>query len=123
MKLVADNAPAEVIEQDTDAKITGVVGDCRTLHRPASAALKPVPPTVTPVPEGPPVGETVVVGAFVVTVKVVLAESPVLPVTVRVYTPGTADVAIVNPLVVNTPLELIVHTDAITMLGVAGDCE
>jgi len=75
VKLVADNMPPEVIEHETDAKITGVVGDCRKLQRPASAALKPVPPTVTPVPEGPPVGERVIVGVFVVTVKVALAVS------------------------------------------------
>ena len=84
MKLVADSCPAEVIEHDTDAKITGVVGFCRKLHRPASAALKPVPPTVIPVPEGPPVGLRVMVGAFDVTVKLALAESPVPPVTVTV---------------------------------------
>jgi hypothetical protein len=50
---------------------------------------------------GPPVGVTVIVGVFDVTVKVALAVSPVFPVTVIVKTPGTAVVATENPLVIN----------------------
>jgi len=85
-------------------KRIGAVGDCKKVHRPApapSAVLKPVPATVTPVPIGPPVGLTVITGAFDVTVKVADPVSPVIPVTVIVYTPGVAAAAIVNPLVTN----------------------
>src|SRR5208283_3758237 len=86
--------------------------------------LKPVPAIVTPVPEGPPVGLRVIAASeFDVTVKVALAVSPVPPVTVMVYTPGTAEVAIVNPLVTNWPLTLMLHAEATTMPGTAGACE
>ena len=84
MKLVADNKPPLVIVHTGEAMSTGVDGDCRKVHDPASAALKPLPPTVTPVPDGPPVGLRVIMGAFDVTVKLALAESPVVPVTVIV---------------------------------------
>jgi hypothetical protein len=52
---------------------------------------------ITPVPTGPPVGVTVIVGATVVTVKVALATSvAVVPVTVTVYVPGAALLGTVN---------------------------
>jgi hypothetical protein len=81
----------------------GAGGDCKIMHATAaSPALKPIPAIATLVPMGPPVGVRVIVGTFVVTVKVALAVSLAAePVTVMVYTPGTAEVATVNPLVVN----------------------
>ena len=59
------------------------VGVLNTLvHAPESAGLKPLPPTVTAVPAGPPFGVRVIVGAIVLTVKVAEPVSPVLPLTV-----------------------------------------
>jgi hypothetical protein len=53
--------------------------------------------------------------------KVVEAKSPVLPVTERVYVPGTAIVETVNPLPVNWPDVLMVHVEgAPTIVGVCG---
>jgi hypothetical protein len=102
VKLVADNEPPVVIVHAGVANNVGVVGDCTSgVHVPTSAALKPLPDMITPVPIGPPVGLTVIVGALVVTVKVALALSPVVPVTVIVYGPGVAVVATVNALVTN----------------------
>jgi hypothetical protein len=124
-KLLPVNWPEELIVQAGVANSVGTVGDCISgRHVPASAVLKPLPVNVTPVPEGPPVGLRVIVGAFVVTVKVALAASPLLPVTVIVYTPGVAEVATVNALVTNWPLVLMVHDEAtFTISGVGGPCE
>jgi hypothetical protein len=56
-------------------------------------------------------------------VNVAEAESPVVPVTVRVYGPGVAAAATVNPLPVTWPEELIVQVVAEVIAGVVGACE
>ena len=67
------------------------------LHGPASAGLNPLPVTATIVPIGPILGVRIMTGVLTVTVKVAEAESPLLPVTVRVYVPGVAPALTVNP--------------------------
>jgi len=53
------NVPVEVIVHDTDAKRTGAAGDCKKLHKPASAVLNPKPVAATFVPTGPELGVSV----------------------------------------------------------------
>jgi len=56
-----------------------------------SVTANPLPVTVTPVPNGPSIGVTAIVGPRFVTVKVALATSvAVVPVTVIVYVPPAA---------------------------------
>ena len=65
--------------------MNGLLGVCMKLggpHGPTSAVSKPPPIAVTCVPIGPEVGVRITNGP--VTVKLADAESPVLPVTVRV---------------------------------------
>ena len=76
-----------------------MVGVCEKVHEPASPVLNPLPVAETIVPFGPLVGVSTMKGP--VTIIFAEAESPVPPVTVRVYVPGVAVVAIVNPLPVN----------------------
>ena len=59
-------------------------------------------------------------GALVVTVKVLEAESPLVPVTVIVYVPGVALGATLNPLGAIFPLVSMVQVDAATITGAAG---
>ncbi len=51
--------PSGVIVHDTDAKITGAAGDCKKLHKPASAVLNPKPVAATLVPIDPELGVSV----------------------------------------------------------------
>jgi hypothetical protein len=64
-------------------------------------------------------------GVLVVTLKVAEAESPVVPVTVIVYVPGTAPVLTTKPAPSTWPDGVIVHVavNRGTTLGVAGACE
>jgi hypothetical protein len=82
VKLLPVNAPDAVIVQETAVKRTGLAGDCRKLHSPASAVLKPLPVTETAVVACPDVGDTAIDGP--VTVNPAEPISPVVPVTVRV---------------------------------------
>jgi hypothetical protein len=62
-------------------------------------------------------------GVLVVTVNGAEAESPVTPVTVRVYVPGVAPALTMKPVPSNWPVAVIVHDDDDTMTGEAGACE
>ena len=76
---MAVNRPVDEIVQLGDANRTGVDGDCRKLHGPASVMLKPPPVTDTPVPCGPEAGERAMCGP--VTTKLADPISPLLPFT------------------------------------------
>jgi len=95
-------SPLVLMVQESAVTIFGAAGDCMKLPvglhgLAASAVSNPPPVAVTWVPIGPELGVRVRNGP--VTVKLAEAESPVLPVTVRVYTPGVAPDLIVNPAV------------------------
>ena len=80
--------------------IIGVLGDCTklgVLHGlAASPVLKPLPVTETVVPTGPLFGDNVMNGPM--TVMVVEAASPVLPVRVTVYVPGETEPIVKLPV-------------------------
>ena len=83
----------------------------------ASAGLNPPPLIVTPVPTGPELGLRMIEGEEVVTRKVAVAESPVLPVTLIVWTPCAALLETVKAAEVKPPLEEIVHEESVTTSG------
>ena len=84
------SCPAELKVQDEPPAIIllGVLNI--DLHAPTSAGLNPLPDTTTPVPEGPKLGVSVIVGTRLVTVNVAEARLPLVSVTVTTYTPGVA---------------------------------
>ena len=120
LKLLAVNAPVAVIVHATDAKITGVAGDCRKLHAPTSPVLKPLPLTAMLVPMGPETGLTLMLGP--VTTKLAEAVSPVLPFTETTYVPGVIGDATVKLVADNVPVESIEHATAVKRTGADGDC-
>jgi len=66
VKLLPVNAPEPVIVHETEAKRTGLAGDCKKLHKPASAVLKPLPVTETGEVTGPDVGDNTMFGPVTV---------------------------------------------------------
>jgi len=76
-----------------DRIMTGAAGTCPKTQRPAPApspGLKLAPVARTWVLIGPEFGVRTSDGTVVVTTKVALAESPLVPFTVTIYAPGVA---------------------------------
>lgn len=118
-----DNWPDPVIVHVAEATITGLDGDWPKVHVPRSPELNPPPVTAIWTPIAAAFGVGTMNGALVVTVKVLEAESPLVPVTVIVYVPGVAVAATLNPLGAIFPLVSMVHVDAATITGAAGAWE
>jgi len=89
-------------------------------HEPASAGLNPLPVIVTPAPTVPELGLRMIEGAMVVTVVVVVTETPFVkpaeaeseatPVTVIVYNPlGGDEPTVNNPVTVPVALSVQVE--------------
>jgi hypothetical protein len=81
-----------------------------------SAALKPLPVTVTAVPIGPELGTSVIVGVGLVTVNVAEAKSPVEPVTVIKCAPNAAAALTVNDALTAPPAEMV-HDPKVMIVG------
>jgi len=66
VKLLPVNWPAAVIVHETAVNRTGLAGDCKKLHRPASPVLNPRPVTDTGVVTGPDEGNSRMIGPVTV---------------------------------------------------------
>jgi len=97
------------VEGGDDATMSGNGILVTGTHEPASAGLNPLPVIVTPAPTVPELGLRMIEGAMVVTVVVVVTETPFVkpaeaesepegptPVTVMVYNPLGGDDCTVN---------------------------
>ena len=106
------NEPAAIVQVPIAPNPEGVLERVPSVSR----LLKPPPVTVTTLATGPVLGMSVICGAEAVTVKVIVAISPVLPLTWIMCGPRAAVVETVKEVPVNDPLE-IVHEDRVTISG------
>ncbi len=89
--------PLVIVQDDTGGPVViSVPGELEIAHV-ASAVLNPLPVTVTTVPTGPELEESVIVGVSVMTMNVAWAKSlPGVPVTMIVCAPNAAGLVTVN---------------------------
>ena len=101
MKRVKVSEPPAKVHTGAEIMLVGLL----LIVEHVSVVKNPLPVIVTAVRPGPELGISVMCGP--VTMKVAVAKSPVLPVTLMVYVPGTAVAVTVKEAEVICPLEMV----------------